>query len=90
MSLQSQEDAVMRLQAKADEFQKHAARLAEVARQCAALSADARSEYHQSRSIVDFRRRVICMIVKLMLYFYDIKYNIDANMAELNSESNSC
>ena len=44
MSVQSQEDAVMRLQAKADEFQKHAARLAEVTRQCAALSADARSE----------------------------------------------
>lgn len=72
MSVQSQEDAVMRLQAKADEFQKHAARLAEVARQCAALSADARSECQQSRSIVDFYHRVICMIVKLMLYFYDI------------------
>ena len=82
MSVQSQEDAVMRLQAKADEFQKHAARLAEVARQCAALSADARSEYS----------RVICMNVKLMLYFYDNQHshNIVANMAELNSESNSC
>lgn len=53
MSVQSQEDAVMRLQAKADEFQKHAVRLAEVARQCAALSADARSEFQKPRSIVD-------------------------------------
>lgn len=71
MSVQSQEDAVMRLQAKADEFQKHAGRLAEVARQCVALSADARSEFQKPRSIVDFYYRVICMIVKLMLYFYD-------------------
>ena len=44
MSVQSQEDAMMRLKGKADEFQKHAARLAEVARQSAAISADARSE----------------------------------------------
>lgn len=42
MSVQSQEDAMMRLKGKADEFQKHAARLAEVARQSAAISADAR------------------------------------------------
>lgn len=42
MSVQSQEDAMMRLKGKADEFQKHAARLAEVAKQCAAISADAR------------------------------------------------
>ena len=42
--MQSQEDAMTRLKGKADEFQKHAARLAEVAKQCAAISADARSK----------------------------------------------
>ena len=45
MSVQSQEHAVMRLKGKADEFQKHASRLAEVARQSAAVSADARREW---------------------------------------------
>ncbi|KAJ7375213.1 hypothetical protein OS493_001957 [Desmophyllum pertusum] len=42
MSVQSQEHAMMRLKGKADEFHKHAARLAEVARQSAAISADSR------------------------------------------------
>lgn len=42
MSVQSQEHAMTRLKVKADEFQKHASRLAEVARQSAAISADAR------------------------------------------------
>ena len=45
MSVQSQEHAMMRLKGKADEFQKHASRLAEVARQSAAISADARREW---------------------------------------------
>lgn len=44
MSVQSQDDAVTRLKGKAEEFQKHAARLSEVARQSAAISADARRE----------------------------------------------
>lgn len=48
MSIQSQEDALMRLKGKADEFQKHAARLAEVARQSAAISADARSKLYST------------------------------------------
>lgn len=41
-SLQSQEHAITRLKGKADEFQKHATMLAEVARQSAAISADVR------------------------------------------------
>lgn len=45
MSVQSQEHAMMRLKGKAEEFEKHAARLAEVARQSAAISADARREW---------------------------------------------
>ena len=45
MSVQSQEHAMMRLKEKADEFHKHASRLAEVARQSAAISADARREW---------------------------------------------
>ena len=45
MSVQSQEHAVTRLKGKAEEFQKHAAMLAEVARQSAAISADARSKH---------------------------------------------
>ena len=45
MSVQSQEHAMTRLKGKADEFQKHAVKLAEVARQSAAISADARSKY---------------------------------------------
>lgn len=45
MSVQSQEHAMMRFKGKADEFQKHASRLAEVARQSAAISADARREW---------------------------------------------
>lgn len=45
MSVQSQEHAMMRLKGKAEEFQKHASRLAEVARQSAAISADARREW---------------------------------------------
>ena len=45
MSVQSHEHAMMRLKGKADEFQKHASRLAEVARQSAAISADARREW---------------------------------------------
>ena len=44
MSVQSQEHAMMRLKGKADEFQKHASRLAEAARQSAAISADVRRE----------------------------------------------
>lgn len=47
MSIQSQEHAMVRLKGKAEEFQKHASRLAEVARQSAAISADARREYDQ-------------------------------------------
>ena len=43
--MQSQEHAMMRLKGKADEFQRHASRLAEVARQSAAISADARREW---------------------------------------------
>lgn len=45
MSVQSQEHAVTRLKGKAEEFQKHATMLAEVARQSAAISADARSKH---------------------------------------------
>ena len=45
MSVESQELAVVRLTNKADEFQKHAGKLAEVARQAAAISADVRGEY---------------------------------------------
>lgn len=50
MSIQSQEHAMVRLKGKAEEFQKHASRLAEVARQSAAISADARREYDQKLS----------------------------------------
>ena len=43
MSVESQEDAMIRLIAKADDFQKHTARLSQVARQSAAISGDTKS-----------------------------------------------
>lgn len=44
MSVESQEDAMIRLIAKADDFQKHAGRLSQVARQSAAISGDTKSK----------------------------------------------
>ena len=54
MSVQSQEHAVTRLKGKAEEFQKHATMLAEVARQSAAISADARSKHFCFNTITFF------------------------------------
>ena len=54
MSVQSQEHAVTRLKGKAEEFQKHATMLAEVARQSAAISADARSKHFFYNTITFF------------------------------------
>ena len=46
MSVESQEDAMIRVIAKADDFQKHAARLSQVARQSAAISGDTKSNHN--------------------------------------------
>lgn len=46
MSVESQEDAMIRVIAKADDFQEHATRLSQVARQSAAISGDTKSNHN--------------------------------------------